>query len=95
MAIAGRIWRGLGEHYNAGLADWLTAKIAKRVPSLVESRTKTLPPSLRVEILRRYEEYVNVANSRALAQRSELSDAAWEEIVRVARETDAIQNRRW
>ena len=95
IAKAGKIWRLLKEHYCAGVADWAAVMIAGPIPPIVEKRTKGKPPSVKVEILKQYTQFMAESRSRALAQRDEITDAAWTELVRRAEETDAIRNRRW
>lgn len=92
---ASSIWRSLYEHYNAGVADWIGEKLAGNVPQIVEKRTKEMEPSLRVEVLRQYQQYANASRSRALAQRDDITDGAWDDLVRRATITDAIRCRRW
>lgn len=95
IARASSIWHSLNEHYNAGVADWIGETVAGDVPKLVEKRTKEMEPSLRVEILRQYRQYVTSSRSRALAQRDDITDGAWDGLVQRATATDAVRRRRW
>jgi hypothetical protein len=95
IARASSIWHSLNEHYNAGVADWIGEKLAGNVPQIVEKRTKGMEPSLRVEVLRQYQQYTSASRSRALAQRDEITDGAWDSLVRRATATDTIRCRRW
>jgi len=90
-----RIWERANDHYHVGIGKWKLIEISEDVPRRAQVRLRSERPSVRVEAVRLLKAHSGKQSSTTLAQRSELSDDGWRQLLEDARRNDAIRNARW
>ena len=90
-----RIWRQSDEHFYAGVASWTLIELFDEIPRRAQLRLKEEIPSVRVEFVRLRKAASKKGASATLAQRAELNDSAWSELVRQARNNVAVRDAHW
>jgi hypothetical protein len=85
LSRASELWRSVGNHFTASVAEWRLQVTQQHVPERQYERLSRESPQLRVEAVRLYKAKKESSGAKVLARRAEPDDRQWQEFIREAR----------